>query len=121
MRSRPLLIRPPGNSSRSVAIDLGISSESFRRWVIQAEVDHGASPDLRPTTLRADQTPAGEPVPPARPSFECVWIGHCVLGGNESRHRVAPATGAPRLFHIGRDSLLEHRRSLNFLTQTSGT
>jgi transposase-like protein len=38
--------RQPGHSSRSVAIDLGISSESLRCGVIQADADHGASPDL---------------------------------------------------------------------------
>jgi len=40
------LAREPGHSIRSVAMDLGISNESLRRWVIQAEIDRGESPGL---------------------------------------------------------------------------
>ena len=40
------LAREPGHSVRGVAMDLGISNESLRRWVMQADVDHGDSPGL---------------------------------------------------------------------------
>ena len=40
------LARQPGQSIRRVAMDLGISNESLRRWVIQAEIDRGDSPGL---------------------------------------------------------------------------
>jgi transposase len=40
------LARQPGQSIRRVATDLGISNESLRRWVIQAEIDRGESPGL---------------------------------------------------------------------------
>jgi len=36
-------------------MDLGISNESLRRWVIQSEIDHGASPGLT-TDERAELT-----------------------------------------------------------------
>jgi transposase len=40
------LARQPGHSMREVAQDLGIANESLRRWVIQADVDAGASEGL---------------------------------------------------------------------------
>ena len=40
------LARAPGNTIRSVARDLGVANESLRRWVIQADIDHGVSPGL---------------------------------------------------------------------------
>ncbi|GAC1670759.1 MAG: hypothetical protein NVS9B8_13860 [Candidatus Limnocylindrales bacterium] len=40
------LARAPGHSIRRVAMDLGISNESLRRWVIQADIDRGDSPGL---------------------------------------------------------------------------
>lgn len=40
------LAREPGYSIRRVAMDLGISNESLRRWVMQADVDQGDSPGL---------------------------------------------------------------------------
>jgi transposase len=40
------LARALGNSIRRVARDLGVSNESLRRWVIQADTDHGDSPGL---------------------------------------------------------------------------
>lgn len=40
------LARAPGHSVRSVARDLGISNESLRRWVIQADIDRGDAPGL---------------------------------------------------------------------------
>ncbi len=49
------LARQPGHSIRRVAMDLGISNESLRRWVIQAEVDRGESPGLT-TDERAELT-----------------------------------------------------------------
>lgn len=35
------LAREPGNTMRSVARDLGVSYESVRKWVHQADVDEG--------------------------------------------------------------------------------
>ena len=35
------LAREPGNTMRSVALDLGVSYESLRTWVRQADVDAG--------------------------------------------------------------------------------
>ncbi len=49
------LARQPGHSIRRVAMDLGISNESLRRWVIAAEVDRGESPGLT-TDERAELT-----------------------------------------------------------------
>ena len=49
------LARQPGHSIRRVVMDLGISNESLRRWVIQAEVDRGESPGLT-TDERAELT-----------------------------------------------------------------
>ena len=49
------LARAPGNSIRQVARDLGVSNESLRRWVIQADVDRGAGPGLT-TDERAELT-----------------------------------------------------------------
>jgi transposase len=49
------LARSPGHSIRQAARDLGIASESLRRWVIQAEIDHGDSPGLT-TDERAELT-----------------------------------------------------------------
>ena len=43
---RLCLVRQPGHSIRRVAMDLGISNESLRRWVVQADIDHGDTPGL---------------------------------------------------------------------------
>jgi transposase len=40
------LARAPGNTIRSVARDLGVATESLRRWVAQAGIDRGAAPGL---------------------------------------------------------------------------
>ena len=40
------LAREPGNTMRQVARDLGVSYESVRKWVHQAEVDAGRKPGL---------------------------------------------------------------------------
>lgn len=37
---------PRATPIRSVAMDLGISNESLRRWVLQADIDRGESPGL---------------------------------------------------------------------------
>ena len=37
------LAREPGHSTREVARDLGVSYESLRRWVIQADIDEGTA------------------------------------------------------------------------------
>ena len=49
------LASEPGHSMRSVAMDLGISNESLRRWVIQADVDAGRHEGLT-TDERAELT-----------------------------------------------------------------
>ena len=49
------LARSPGNSIRQVARDLGVATESLRRWVIQADIDRGDSPGLT-TDERAELT-----------------------------------------------------------------
>lgn len=49
------LARAPGHSVRSVARDLGISNESRRRWVLEADIDHGDGPGLS-TDERAELT-----------------------------------------------------------------
>ena len=40
------LAREPGNTMRSVARDLGVSYESVRKWVHQADVDEGRKEGL---------------------------------------------------------------------------
>ena len=40
------LFRVSGRSMREVAADLGISSESLRRWALQADVDEGRKQGL---------------------------------------------------------------------------
>lgn len=40
------LARQPGHSIRQVAHDLGIATESLRRWVLQTDIDQGAAPGL---------------------------------------------------------------------------
>lgn len=49
------LARAPGHSIRSVAMDLGISNESLRRWFLHADIDRGESPGLS-TDERAELT-----------------------------------------------------------------
>ena len=49
------LVRESGQSMRQVARDLDISSESLRRWVIQAEIDDGSAEGLT-TDERAELT-----------------------------------------------------------------
>ena len=62
------LARQPGHSIRRVVMDLGISNESLRRWVIQAEIDRGDNPGLT-TDERAELalgSPPRKPDPPDR-------------------------------------------------------
>ncbi len=40
------LARQPGHSIRQVAHDLGVANESLRRWVLQTDIDRGATPGL---------------------------------------------------------------------------
>jgi len=40
------LAREPGNTMRSVARDLGVSYESVRKWVHQADIDEGRKEGL---------------------------------------------------------------------------
>jgi transposase len=49
------LARAPGNTIRQVARDLGVATESLRRWVIQAEIDRGDTAGLT-TDERAELT-----------------------------------------------------------------
>ena len=40
------LAREPGHSIRQVSHDLGIANELLRRWILQTDIDLGATPGL---------------------------------------------------------------------------
>ena len=46
------LAREPGNTIRSVATDLGVSYESLRHWIHQADVDAGRKDGLTTEELQ---------------------------------------------------------------------
>jgi transposase len=48
------LVRSSGKSRRAIAADLGISTETLRQWVKQAELDAGVRQDGLTTDERAE-------------------------------------------------------------------
>jgi transposase len=48
------LVRTSGKSRRAIAVDLGISTETLRQWVKQAELDAGLRQDGLSTDERAE-------------------------------------------------------------------
>jgi transposase len=48
------LVRTSGTSRRAIAVDLGISTETLRQWVKQAELDAGLRQDGLSTDERAE-------------------------------------------------------------------
>ncbi len=49
------LVRKSGKSTAEVAVDLGISNESLRKWVQQANVDAGQGPPGALTTEEREE------------------------------------------------------------------
>jgi transposase len=49
------LVAQSGKSLRQVAADLGLSTESLRRWALQARIDTGKGPDGALTTEEREE------------------------------------------------------------------
>jgi len=49
------LVEQSGKSLRQVAADLGLSTESLRRWMLQARIDAGNGPDGALTTAEHEE------------------------------------------------------------------
>jgi len=49
------LVEQSAKSLRQIAADLGLSTESLRRWVLQARIDTGKAPDGALSTAECEE------------------------------------------------------------------